>query len=157
MYKLLINEGEELEDAKELTTDVSAPVETEPETEGGYSEVVDEGEIEDALEIIGLNDDIDLSETQKRQLAEEAVTSKIYDKVKAGKLQPEDAIDILKNMIEEENEEEEQPRGKRGAGGMSDRDPYQKRSTIDPNEFPDIKRGYNQFQGEKSFMSGGEE
>ena len=156
MYKLLIVEGDEMEDSKELQGDTQSTQEIPDieDEEGGYQEVVDEGEIEDALEILGLNE-ADLTEVQKRQLAEEAVSSKIYDKVKAGRLQPEDAMDILMNMVDEETEPlEDKPKGR---GGMSDRDPYQKRSVIDPNEHPEISRGYKQFQGEKSFMSGSDE
>lgn len=152
MYKLLINEGDEMEDTKELQSDEIVTSDTDEDT-AGYQDVVDEGEVEDALEIIGLNE-ADLTEVQKRQLAEEAVNSKIYDKVKAGRLQPEDALDILLNMVEEDEAVEEKPIK---SGSQYDRDPYQKRTTIDPNEFPDISRGFKQYQGEKSFMSGSDE
>lgn len=155
MYKLLIVEGDEITDKEELE-DVAPSIEDETNESETDIEPSDDGEVEDALEMLGLNDNTDIQEVQKREFATEAIRTKIYDKVKRGKLSKEDAVDILMN-IHDEDASDDTGIEKTKRGGSSDRDPYQKRTNIDPNEYGDIARNYGMEQGTNRFMSGQDE
>lgn len=141
LYKFLVNE--------EFVEDKT--VEDTQELEGDEARMPDEGTVETALEELGLSTVADLSETQKRELAQKAIDTKIYEKVKQGKLSPEDAIDILMNMSDDEDPlddvdlpDDDAPPSREDA--MKKRNDYE--------DFGFVKRGLEGLRDEQDFQSG---